>query len=71
MSELIYHALRNIDYWKCQITRIGDNIMKNIQNDKNKTKESIRKPLPQSSIVGKRKEIFNLNTTKEKNRENN
>lgn len=45
--------------------------MKNIQNDKNKTKESIRKPLPQSSIVGKRKEIFNLNTTKEKNRENN
>lgn len=39
--------------------------MKNTQN-KDNNKESTRKPLPQSSIVGKRKEIFNLNTTKEK-----
>lgn len=37
----------------------------------NTTKEPTRKPLPQSSIVGKRKEIFNLNTTKEKKREYN
>ncbi len=43
--------------------------MKNTQNkDKDNNKESTRKPLPQSSIVGKRKEIFNLNTTKEKKR---
>lgn len=41
--------------------------MKNTQNkDKDNNKASTRKPLPQSSIVGKRKEIFNLNTTKEK-----
>lgn len=46
--------------------------MKNTQNkDKGNNKETTRKPLPQSSIVGKRKEIFNLNTTKEKNREDN
>ncbi len=46
--------------------------MKNTQNkDKDNNKKSTRKPLPQSSIVGKRKEIFNLNTTKEKNREDN
>lgn len=46
--------------------------MENTQNkDKYNNKESTRKPLPQSSIVGKRKEIFNLNTTKEKNREDN
>ena len=47
--------------------------MKNIQNKSkdNTTKESTRKPLPQSSIVGKRKEIFNLNTTKEKKRGDN
>lgn len=43
--------------------------MKNTQNkDKGSNKETTRKPLPQSSIVGKRKEIFNLNTTKEKKR---
>lgn len=43
--------------------------MKNTQNkDKDNNKESTRKSLPQSSIVGKRKEIFNLNTTKEKKR---
>ena len=41
--------------------------MKNTQSkDKDNNKESTRKPLPQSSIVGKRKEIFNLNTIKEK-----
>lgn len=34
--------------------------------DSTNKSEPIRKPLPQSSIVGKRKEIFNLNTTKEK-----
>lgn len=39
----------------------------NNKNKKTKT-ETIRKQLPQSSIVGKRKEIFNLNTTKEKKR---
>lgn len=39
----------------------------NRKSKDNTTKsESTRKPLPQSSIVGKRKEIFNLNTTKEK-----
>lgn len=44
----------------------------NKKSKDNTTKsEPIRKPLPQSSIVGKRKEIFNLNTTKEKNREDN
>lgn len=48
--------------------KIGDNIMPTNKKSKdNITKsESIRKPLPQSSIVGKRKEIFNLNTTKDK-----
>ena len=46
--------------------------MKNTQNkDNDKNKESTRKPLPQSSIVGKRKEIFNLNITKEKKRGDN
>ena len=41
----------------------------NQKKDKNNTtKESTRKTLPQSSIVGRRKEIFNLNTTKEKKR---
>lgn len=46
--------------------------MKNTQDkDKDINKESTRKPLPQSSIVGKRKEIFNLNNTKEKKREDN
>ena len=35
--------------------------MKNTQNkDNDNNKESTRKTLPQSSIVGKRKEIFNL-----------
>lgn len=29
----------------------------------------VRKPLPQSNTVGVRKEIFNLNITKEKKRE--
>lgn len=43
----------------------------NKKSKDNTTKESTRKPLPQSSIVGRRKEIFNLNTTKEKNREDN
>lgn len=51
--------------------------MKNTQNKDKKSKdtttktEPTRKPLPQSSIVGRRKEIFNLNTTKEKKRGNN
>ena len=43
----------------------------NKSKDKDNNKESTRKSLPQSSIVGKRKEIFNLNTTKEKRREDN
>lgn len=38
----------------------------NKKSKDNTTKESTRKPLPQSSIIGKRKEIFNLNTTKDK-----
>ena len=38
----------------------------NNNKDKKTKTETTRKPLPQSSIVGKRKEIFNLNTTKEK-----
>lgn len=43
--------------------------MKNTQNKgKDNNKVSTRKPLPQSNIVGKRKEIFNLNTMKEKKR---
>jgi len=46
--------------------------MKNTQNkDNDNNKESTRKTLPQSSIVGKRKEIFNLNITKEKKRGDN
>lgn len=43
---------------------------KKSKNTTTKT-ETTRKPLPQSSIVGKRKEIFNLNTAKEENREDN
>lgn len=39
-----------------------------INNNNNKDKktktETTRKPLPQLSIVGKRREIFNLNTIK-------
>jgi hypothetical protein len=38
-----------------------------INNNKSKdstTKKITRKPLPQLSIVGKRREIFNLNTIK-------
>lgn len=42
----------------------------NKNSDNNSTKSTTRKPLPQSDIVGRRKEIFNLNTTKEKKREN-
>lgn len=38
----------------------------NNKSKDNTTKESTRKPLPQSSIVSKRKEIFNLNITKNK-----
>lgn len=38
----------------------------NKKSKDNTTKESARKPLPQSSIASKRKEIFNLNTTKDK-----
>lgn len=45
--------------------------MKNTQNkDKANNKGSTRKPLPQSSIVGKRREIFNLNTIKGNKRKN-
>lgn len=43
----------------------------NNNKDKKTKTETTRKPLPQSNIAGKRKEIFNLNTTKEKkSREN-
>lgn len=43
----------------------------NKKSKDNTTKsEPTRKPLPQSSIVGKRREIFNLNTIKGNKRKN-
>lgn len=45
--------------------------MKTEQNKDNTTKELIRKPLPQSSVIGKRKEIFDLTSAKDKKKTNN
>ena len=42
----------------------------NNKKDKNTTKDT-RKPLPQSSIIGKRKEVFDLGSTKDKKKPNN
>lgn len=47
-----------------------NNNNKDKKSKDNTTKESTRKPLPQSSIVGKRKEIFNLNIIKWKGGDN-
>jgi|GEM_PF-4035136 len=41
------------------------------KKNKNTISKDARKPLPQSSIIGKRKEIFNLNSTKDKKKPNN
>ncbi len=52
--------------------KIGEYTMPiNKKSKDNTTKsEPIRKPLPQSSIIGKRREIFNLNTIKGNKRKN-
>lgn len=41
----------------------------NKPKDNTTKSEQTRKPLPQSSIIGRRSEIFNLNTTNEKRRD--
>lgn len=43
----------------------------NNKKDKNATTKDTRKPLPQSSIIGKRKEVFDLGSTKDKKKPNN
>ena len=55
---------------RIDVPTIKENQLMPNKKDKNTTKDT-RKPLPQSSIIGKRKEVFDLGSTKNKKKPNN